>query len=369
MGCGQSRVLLAAIFTLACTAFARPVHADPASTLQTLMIVDQGDFISFQWSFYFVDFPPRFVLKENPSETVVLDNPATLEENVSKLVAVAFDLKINGQHVRPDKISRLDISPNKVCTVTMIYRGRPGGKVELRAPVLGYLPATALINYEIVSLGHTTDVVTGNLIGHQGPFPQMIQYRQVLVGIPTMPETKSSFSIYFKTGLRTAWINLSWLFISLVLFLVLKPFRAILCLIIMMAGYFVLGLLNAGNIKLHWTIPDLMPGLLTALLGVVGVRLSAKEFLLIFIACGTGCRNAVHDLQPLQLSAEDHLSSALMGLVSGFACGLLSIAVVLALIVGECKKYPKFKTDWAPKICWAVGAFSLIFSLQKTLFP
>ncbi len=208
---------------------ALPARGDPASLIQTLMVVDQGHYLSFQWSFYFVDFPKRFALRDDPATTLTFDDPSTLEANLARLVPTAFDLRIDGQSVRPDRISRLTISPNKVCTVTMIYRGRPGAQVELRAPVLQYLPPASIINYEILSLNRTRDLITGNLTARKGPFAQVVAYRETGDGHAPAPGFEPVQVALFKAGLRIPWLNANWLFLALLLFLRLPARRALDC--------------------------------------------------------------------------------------------------------------------------------------------
>jgi hypothetical protein len=365
----QRLALSAAVLGFLVDCFALPARADPASTIQTLMIVDQGNFLTFQWSFYYVDFPPHFVLKEKQSQPVSLDNASTIYENLSDIVSVAFDLKINGQSIPPDKISRLTISPSKLCTVTMIYRGYPGGHLELRAPVLQYLPSIAIINYEILSLGHTNRVVTGNLTAQKGPFSQSIVYEQVGANGPFMPEFESAPFALFKSQLRTAWINSNWIFIGLILLLVLKSSKAASVLAIMTLGWIVLGLLDlVGDIKIPWPVPGFVLALPTALLGVMAAKFPAKRLWLVIIAGGAGLLNALNDLQQIRWTAEDQTILAFTGLSLGFVCSILSVGVVQFVLLVECRKYAGFETDWVPNICWLVAGLAILLPLQKFFF-
>jgi hypothetical protein len=361
-------VFLAFLLALALGFADIPTFADPASTLQTLMIVDQGDFLSFQWSFYYVDFPSRFVLKEKQSKVISLDNPPTLYENISDIVSVAFDLRIDGQPIQPDKISRLTLSPNKVCTVTLIYRGRPGGRMELRAPVLQYLPPVTMINYEILRLGQTRNVITGNLMGHESPFPQVIVYREAIETFQSMPIEESVWFALFKSELRTAWINSNWVLISLILLVVYKPAKVCVPLLILIAGWGAICVLYAANIKFPWTISELILGLPTALLGLVAARHPQKGLWLGLIACGAGFLNACYDLQQIRWTAEDGTSFALMGLCLGFACGLLSLVLALGIVLGECKKYRDFQVQYAPGICLLMAATAILLPAEKFFF-
>jgi hypothetical protein len=346
-----------------------PVSADPASTLQTLMIVDQGDFLTFQWSFYYVDFPPRFILREKPSKTISLDNPSTLYENMSEIISVAFDLRIDGQPVQPEKMARLTISPNKVCTVTLIYRGRPGGHMELRAPVLQYLPPIAMINYEILPLGHTNKIVTGNLMGHEGPFPQVIVYLEAGKSDQSAPMMESASFALFKAQLRTAWINSNWLIISIILLVVYEPKRALAPLSVMVISWVALCLLVArDHLKFPWAVSELILAFPTILVAVIAATRPQRWLWVMLITLGAGLLNACYDLQQIRWDAEDRSSSALIGLCSGFVCGILSLVLILIILLHECKKYREFQAVWAPRICWLMAVLAILLPLQKFFF-
>ena len=362
------RALLGLVLSAALAAGVLPARADPASLIQTLMVVDQGHFISFQWSFYFVDFPKRFALENDPSTIIALDDPGTLEENLTKLVANAFDLRIDGKTVNPERMSRLTISPNKVCTVMLIYRGRPGAQVELRAPVLQYLPPASIINYEILLLNQTRNVITGNLTGWKGPFAQVVEYRETGDGQAPAPAFESAPFALFKLGLRTAWLNANWLFLGLVLILVLKPSRAIGTLVMVAVGWMAICLLHrAGVIQLTWRIPDLVAGLAVALLAFAAAGFSRRIFP-VPLACGTGFVNAFYDLHQLSWAPGDQTFPAALAFGTGFACGLFTVALVLLPVVTECKKFSEFDRAWVPKICWLIAALALLLPLKKALF-
>ena len=346
-----------------------PARADPASTLQTLMIVDQGDFLTFQWSFYYVDFPARFTLKEKQQQPIALDDPATIYQNVSDIVSVAFDLRIDGQPVQPEKISRLTISPNKICTVTLIYRGHPGGQVELRAPVLQYLPPIAMINYEILKLGSTTDIVTGNLVGHPGPFPQVIDYQEVSQASHVMPGVESAALALFKSQLRTAWINSNWLLIGVILLVTYRPPRVIIPLAIMAGCWIAVCVVYAAcRFKVAWMFPELFPAVLTTGIGLLAAVRPRKWTGIVLLACGAALLNACDDLQQVQWTPENQAGAALVGLCAGFVAGFGLIIVILTALLAECRKFPEFQSRWAPRLCWVMAALALILPLQKFFF-
>jgi hypothetical protein len=362
------RACLAAVLALALTGGLLPARADPASLIQTLMVIDQGHFISFQWSFYFVDFPRTFVLKNDPAEKVALDDPATLEANLAKIVAAAFELKIDGQLVSPEKISRLTITPNQVCTVTMIYRGRPGASVELRAPVLQYLPPGAIINYEILPLNQARQLITGNLTAAPGPFAQAVTFREMGDGRSPAPGFESAAQALFKLGLRTAWSDANWLFLASVLVVALRARRAVTILAVMFLAWVAVWLVfGPEGTRLPWRIPGLAAGLAVALVAGAAARCAPSRVVL-WLAAGTAFVTAASDLQQLSWFPEQKTVSAGLGLCAGFACGLVSIAVVLLLVVTECRKFHEFERTRAPKICWLVAVLALLLPLEKALF-
>ena len=353
---------------MALTLAVLPARADPASTLQTLMIVDQGDFLTFQWSFYYVDFPAHFVLRKKPSKAVVLDDPATLEENIAAIVSAAFDLKIDGRSVQPDKIARLAISPNKIVTVTLIYRGRPGGRVELSAPVLHYLPPIAMINYEILRLGPGGEVTTGNLMGHPGPFPQTLEYTQTTHTGGPGPALESEALVLFKAQLRTAWINTNWLFLVAVLFLAGTPRRAAPVLLGMAGGWIAVCLLaTEAGLQLPWAVPAWMTGAATAAAGALAAWRPMRWNGIAAAAGGAALVNACADLPHVRLLAAGASAWEPLARCAGFACSFLSVVVVLALLLGEAGKFPGFQVKWAPRLCWVLAALALLLPLERFL--
>jgi hypothetical protein len=44
------------------------------------------------------------------------------------------------------------------------------------------------------------------------------------------------------------------------------------------------------------------------------------------------------------------------------------VLLVLVPLLWECKKYPQFQTDWAPKICWVVAVIAIVAPAQKFFF-
>ncbi len=342
--------------------------ADPASTIQTLMIVDQGDFLSFQWSFYYVDFPPRFVLREKQDKEITLTDPATLYDNLEDIVSVGFDLRINGRSVPPDKVSRLSISPNRICTVTLIYRGVPGGKMELRAPILQYLPPTAMVNYEILRLNQSSDIITGNLMAHAGPFQQAITYRELGRANEPAPQLESEPFALFRTELKTAWVNSNWLLLSALLFLVYPVRRALVPLLVMVGIWIALCFAHDIALPFSWTMPAFVPAVTVALTGLVAWRCPGKESLMLAAVIAAALLNAAYDLQQVRWTPEDRAFPCLVALELGFTCGLALASLVWAVLGTECRRMPEYSAHWAPKIAVVIAVAALLLPVAKLIY-
>jgi hypothetical protein len=234
--------------------------------------------------------------------------------------------------------------------------------------VLQYLPPTAMINYEIVSLGHPGNVITGNLMAHQGPFPQVIDYREIGRSGPAAPEETAFFAL-FKSQLRTAWINSNWLLMSVILLVVYEPKKACVPLAMMTAGWIALGLLDgAVNLRFPWPLPEWLLSLPTVLLGVIAATRPQKWFWIVLSACGAGLLDAAYDLQQIRWAPGDRTSSALGGLCLGFVCSMFSLVLVLGILLQEGRKYREFQTVWASRICWLAAALALALPLQRSFF-
>jgi len=78
--------------------------------------------------------------------------------------------------------------------------------------------------------------------------------------------------------------------------------------------------------------------------------------------------NACYDVQQIPLENIDKAVPALIGLSLGFAGGMGLVLLVLLPLLWECKKYPPFQTEWAPKICWVVAVIAIVVPVQKFFF-
>jgi hypothetical protein len=346
------------------------LRADVVPTLQTLQIVDRGNHLVLNWSFYYAEFPSQFVLKEKQSETISLQDPAKLFQNISDLVSVAFDLRINGRAIQPEKIADLTIAPDKLCTAKVIYPGVPGGHLEVRAPVLQYLPPTYVINYSVFSLGLTNKPVNGDLSAQAGPFSQVIRYDEITSsGDWSLPLADSVSFNLFKSALRTAWINPNWIFIIVILLLVQEPRRVIALVSLLIFEWVLICVLRgSGHLQFPWLIPELLLGGLTSVLGGAANKWPQKNARLVLLALIAGFFNACRDVQQIRWTPENETSGALGGLSLGFVASIGLILLVVIPLIWECKKFREFDRVWAPKICWAIAALALLLPIQKWIF-
>ena len=72
------------------------------------------------------------------------------------------------------------------------------------------------------------------------------------------------------------------------------------------------------------------------------------------------------DIQPLLLDIRPR--RILVGLSLGFVGGIALVLLVLVPLWWECKKYPGFQENWAPRISWTIVAIAVFLPLQKWFF-
>jgi hypothetical protein len=360
------------LLLLATILFPRHLQADTIMSLETLRIADQGSQLTLYWNFSYTLLPPTFVLREKASQTISLQDPQTLNQNLSDLVSVAFDIRIDGQKIDHLKIQKLTILPDLRCSVVLVCPAHPKGHVEIRAPILQYLPDSYFIYYEAFNIKNMGLGSTG-FLGRKAPYQSIIEYTQLASdgsGPPlVVPKAESSSSIAFKTEIRTAWINDNWLLICVVLLLMQMPKRVVILVVSMIACWILLCLLWVfADYKFPWRIPELVLGLPTVLLCVVTIKYPERVLWLTLIALAAGMLNACYDIQQIPLANLDKAIPALIGLSLGFAGGMGLVLLVLVPLLWECKKHPQFQTDWAPKICWVVAVIAILAPAQKFFF-
>jgi len=370
-GFPSPRVSLSVVILMVGISFFQALHADTAPPMD-LKIIDEGSRIVLSWKFHYPELPPTFILREKESETISLQDPQTLNQSLSDVISVAFDLKLDGKQVQPITAPQLTISPNKNCRVMLIYPGHPGAHLELRIPVLQYLPDSYLMNYEIINSRDISMALRGSILGRKGLFPEVVQYTQASANgsTPTPPSSvKSSSSASFKSEIGAAWINYNWLFICVVLLLMQMPKRIVLLIVTMMACWIFLCLLwVSANYKFPYHIPELALALPTVLLCWITIRHPEKYVWLTLVTLAAGMLNACYDLQQIPLSNLDKATPALIGLCLGFISGMVLVLVVLVPLLWECKKFPEFQTAWAPRICWIIAGLAVLVPLQKLFF-
>jgi len=357
---------------LAALLFSQHVQADGPPTLETLLIVDKGDQLILNWNFHYNLLPPTFVLREKQGQTISLQDPLTLQQNLSDLISVAFDIRIDGRQVRPIQITKLTISPDKGCHTTLIYPGRPSGHLELRVPVLQYLPDAYVMSYQIFSLKNMGMGMSGDFLGLKGPFSSALHYVQMAgdgSSPPSSSPVESASATSFKAEIRTAWVNDNWLFICVVLLLMQMGKRVVILILSMMVCWILLCLLwAAANYKFPWQIPEIVLGLPTVLLCWITIKHPEKMVWLTLITLAAGILNACYDIQQIPLANGDKAVPALIGLCLGFVGGIALVLLVLVPLLWECKKYPEFQKGWAPRICWVIAGMAILLPLQKLFF-
>jgi hypothetical protein len=315
--------------------------------------------------------PPTFVLQEKASQTITLNDPQTLNQNLSDLVSVAFDVHIDGQEVGQVKIEKLTVLPDRRCMVIFSYPAHPYGHVEIRAPILQYFPDTFFIYYEIFNI-HNMGMGKSGFLGRKAPYQPIIDYTLLASdgsGPPVEVKTESASSVAFKAEIRTAWINYNWLFICVILLLMQMPKRVVILVVSMIVCWILLCLLWVfADYKFPWKIPEIVLGIPTVLLCVVTVKYPDRMVGLTLITLAAGILNACYDIQQIPLANLEKAIPALIGLSLGFAGGMGLVLLVLVPLLWECKKYPRFQTDWAPKICWVVAVIAIVAPAQKFFF-
>jgi hypothetical protein len=355
--------------------FPRSLQADTVMSLETLRISDQGSQLTLTWNFNYLLLPPTFILREKGSETISLNDPQTLRQNLSDVIPVAFDIRIDGQPAGPLTIEKLTVSPNQRCTVVLVCPGHPKGHVEVRAPILQYLPDSYFIYYEAFNIKNMGLGKSG-FLGRKAPYQSLIDYTQLAAdgsGPPLVPQVKpkaeSVSSISFKAEIRTAWINYNWLLICVVLLLMQMPMRIVILVLSMIVCWILLCLLWVlADYKVPWQIPEIVLSLPTVLICIVTIQYPRRVVGLTLLTLAAGMLNACYDIQQIPLAHADKALPALIGLSLGFVGGLGLVLLVLVPLLWECKKYPQFQTDWAPKICWVVAAIAIIAPVQKFFF-
>lgn len=348
-------------------ACAPPADADPTPSLDQLYVIDQGRQFTVIWHFYYKLLPPKFIFREKNSKPIVLDDPATLKENLADIASAAFDLQVDGVPAPLLKIQELTVAPDGGCFATLLYPGHKNGRLQLRENLLPYYPSSYIINYQVYSPLDRLKGVSGYFTGG-APSP-VVNYVQWGTDAPpsVLDWLNSTPVLLFKSELRTAWINTNWLFMAIVV-VVLRPGRDVLRLgLVMAAGWFLPSFFWVlDGLQIPVTIHPVIPALVTVCICFLMLRRGMKfHWLAVFVA-GASLLNGCYDIQQTSLERPASDSANLTGLSLGFVAGFALIFAIGMPLVAECRKYPGFQQGWAPKICWGLAALALILPWVRT---
>lgn len=331
--------------------------------MANLFIDDQGNRLVMRCHFFYRLLPAQFLLHEMQDKPISLPTTDTqlLKQNLSAMALVAFDLKIDGQPVQPTLLD-LYLYPDQSCNVTLSYPGHPHGNAELRAPILQYFRPGYVISVSISSTTGTKGAYFGKV------FPSVAHFTQGAV-VVRHPPSQPLFSKAFMAELGTAWVNYNWILLCVVLLITQHPKQIIVLVGSILICWAVLCYAAAVfDYKILYKIPEIVLGVPTILLCLISAKGRNRPILFTFVTLAGGLLNACYDMQQIALINPTRTINALAGLAMGFAGGLALVLLVLVPLWWECKKYPGFQENWAPKASWAVAILSIYLPLQKWLF-
>jgi hypothetical protein len=363
--CEAGRRLLKAAFVVAAVSalfLGGNLRADtPEKNMANLKIEDQGTQMVVSWHFFYYLLPQNFVLHEMQDEPMALDTADShlLEKNLSDFVLSAFEVTVDGRTVQPTLLS-LSTYPNKSCLAFLSYPGHPHSTVKLEAPVLQYFSPNYFLGVSVTS----TTGKRGGFIGKG--FARDFQFVQG--DIPRAP-TKPLFSKDFIAEWGAAWVNYNWILSCLVL-LLMRQMKQIALLIGSIVVCWILLCLASTlfDYRVPCKIPQIALGIVTVLLCILGTKYPQRFVLLTLVTMAAGALNAGYDIQQIPLTAPAQTVNALVGLAAGFAGGIAVVLVVVVPLWWECRKYPGFEQNWAPKICWGVAAIAVLLPIHKWIF-
>jgi hypothetical protein len=340
----------------------RHLDADvPERSMANLQIQDQGSQLIMSWHFFYFLLPKQFILHEKQDEPIALQvaDDHLLEQDLSDIVQVAFEVKIDGQTVRPTLL-KLTRYANKSCLVLLSYPGHVHSHVELRAPVLHYFPPGFVL---IVSVTNSTGK-KGAFFGRN--FPPVVHFVQ---GDILRAPAKPFFSRDFIAEWGTAWVNYNWILTCVVLLLMRQPKQmAVLIGGIVVWWIFLSMAAVLFDFKVPYRIPEMVLCVPTVLLCILCGKDQGRFVLLTLVTGAAGLLNAGYDIQQIPLSEPAQTVNALIGLSMGFVGGMALVLLVVVPLWWECRKYPGFQESWAPKIAWAVAGVAVFLPIQKWLF-
>jgi hypothetical protein len=356
---------------LATVFLSQHVRADPARDIITVQIDDQATQLVLTWRFHYFQLPNHFLLKEKQSEVITVFDDTKREQKLRDFVSVAFDIRINDQPVTP-RIEKFQVWADRSVESTLVFPGTPNGHVEIRAPALQYFSGKAYINLRVSN----PDEVVGGFLSATREMPGVYNYVQVasngqrsLLWRMDNWLNKLTATNAFKTEFRTAWVNCNWLFICIVLLLMQMGKRVLVLVGSMIVCWIFLCLLwVVSDYRFPFQISEIVLSIPTVLLCWVTVRHPGKVVWLTLITLIAGLLNGCYDMQQIPLKNPDQAAFALLGLCFGFVAGMALVFLIIFPLLWECKKYPGFQKDWAPKICWVIAVLAIFVPVQQYLF-
>ena len=340
-----------------------PLRADPVPSLDQLTVIDQGSQLTLIWHFYYKLLPQRITLPGNGTQ-VALDDPATLKQNLALLARNAFALTLDGQPAPLTSLDGLNLALDGGCYATLLYPGRKNARVQLRETILPLYPASYIINYEIYSPLARARGVTGYFTGG-APSP-VVDYTQI--GDDYHPSPLDSLNAtpvrLFKSELRAAWINPSWLFLTLIV-LLLRPARELypLAWIMVMAWILPIFIWAADGAQIPVTLPRIIPALVTTAIAALCYCSRTRLPLSGAAVALAGLLNGCLDIQQTSLERPPPDGANLTGLVLGLIAGFALIFAVALPLLHECRKTPGFQRHWAPKIAAALAFVAIALAI------
>jgi hypothetical protein len=344
-----SRLAVVVVCFIAVTSL---LSADPTPSRSQLTLV---------WHFYPRLLPAKFSLPRSGAQ-IVLDDPASLKSNLTALAADAFQLSLEGQAQGP-RSDDVNFTADGGCYATLLYPGRKNARVQLRETILPLYPPGYVINYEIYSPVARARGVTGYFTGG-APSP-VVDYTQT--GDDYKPSIFDSLNAapwkLFKAGLRAAWTNPSWLFLTLIV-LLLRPVRELYPLAWIMALAWILPIFiwAAKGAQIPFPLHPAIPALVMAAIAALGVLRPPRVPVLAAALAVAGLLNGCLEIQRTTLERPPPTGANLTGLVLGLLAGFALIFAVALPILHECRKQPGFQRAWAPKIAAALALGALVLA-------
>jgi hypothetical protein len=341
-----------------------PLRADPVPSLDELTVIDQGSKLTLIWHFYYKLLPEKPSLPENGMQ-VDLTNPDTLRDNLTRLSLSAFTLTIDGKPAPLAAPGRVNLAADGGCDATLVYAGRQNARLELRETLLPLYPPSYIINYEIYSPLARARGVTGYFQGG-APSPVVAYTQSGGDYKPSLFDALNAEPVrLFKAELRAAWLNPGWLFLTLIV-LLLRPARELYPLAWMMAMAWILPIFiwGANGVQVPFALHPLVTALVTVAITALGIwaapRLAAFASALAFAGLLNGCL----EVQVTSLERPPPNGGNLTGLVLGLIAGFALIFAVALPLLHECRKYPGFQRNWAPKMAGALAVLAVVLSVR-----